>query len=93
MKQELCIQISLLFFINLQYLKFLSPLNESMHTLLFDGKPPNIFSSILTELHVHLRSFDDCLYLLDGRLIQLRAFYVKIVSISPPSVVINNKVS
>jgi len=80
-------------FINLQYLNFLSPSNQYMYYLSFNTEPPNIFSSILTELHVNLRSFDDCLYLLDGRFIQLRAFYVNIVSICLPFVVINNKLS
>ncbi|CAF3073324.1 unnamed protein product, partial [Rotaria sp. Silwood2] len=62
-------------FINLQYLNYLSHSNDYMHYLSFDGKPPNIFSSILTELHINLANFDDCLYILDGCFIQLRKFY------------------
>ncbi len=40
--------------------------------------PPMIFSSSLLELHVIVDSFDDCLYLLDGRLNQLQIFYVDV---------------
>ncbi|CAF1446202.1 unnamed protein product [Rotaria sordida] len=37
-----------------------------------------IFSSLLRELHINVSSLTECLYLLDGRLNQLRIFYVNI---------------
>ena len=79
-------------FINLQCLNFLSSSTEYVH-LSFDGKPPNVLSSVLTELHINLGDFDDCLYLLDGYFNQLRVLNVAIDSITYSSVIINNSVS
>ncbi len=60
--------------------------------LLIDTFSPTLISSTLLELHVNLISFSDCLYILDGRFNQLCTLHVKIVSIGPSTLVINNKV-
>jgi len=64
-------------FTNLKYLNF-GPSSLFLQRLLFSTSPSTIFSSTLLELHVCLFSFNDCLYLLDGRFDQLRVFYVHI---------------
>jgi hypothetical protein len=48
--------------------------------------------SNLKELHVNLKSFKDCLYLLDGRLNELEKFYVHIDMIYPRTSTIDIKV-
>jgi hypothetical protein len=61
--------------------------------LSFNDKRSNIISLILTEMFVNLKSFQDCLSLLDGRFNQLHRFPVEISSIVDPFVEINNKVT
>ncbi|CAF1431620.1 unnamed protein product [Rotaria sordida] len=62
--------------------------------LAFGVSPPNIFSSTLLYLRVVVDSYEDCLYLLDGRFNQLNEFNVTICSSNVPSLpLINNKVS
>ncbi|CAF3382157.1 unnamed protein product, partial [Rotaria sp. Silwood2] len=78
-------------FTKLHYLNFHSFTKLSSEYLSCAGKPPNIFSSTLTELYVNLREFDDCLYLLDDRFNQLRTFCVNINLIDIPLTIINNK--
>ncbi len=51
------------------------------------------FSSTLYKLTVDLSTFDDCLYLLDGRLNQLSTFIVNIDGINASSLDIDNKVN
>lgn len=80
-------------FNNLQCLNFCASSDIYIHYLTFHNKPSNIFCSTLTDLHVNLESFEDCLYLLDGRFNQLRKFYVNINCIDRSFIVINNKVS
>ncbi len=60
---------------NLRCLKF-HPCSNNFDVLFFGGSPPTIIHSTLLELHVRVQTFRDCLYLLDGRFEQLRAFYV-----------------
>ena len=44
--------------------------------------PPSTFhSSVLTDLHIHVETFVDCLHLLDGRLKQLTTLSVVLYSI------------
>ncbi|CAF5223372.1 unnamed protein product, partial [Rotaria magnacalcarata] len=64
-------------FTNLQYLNFNSSSIDPQY-ISFEILSPIFISSTLLELHVGVASFDDCLYLLDGRFDQLRAFYVNI---------------
>jgi hypothetical protein len=45
------------------------------------------------ELHINVAVFDDCLYLLDGRLNQLRKLYVSISFVDPRSPMFNEKVN
>ncbi|CAF1635289.1 unnamed protein product [Rotaria sp. Silwood1] len=63
-------------FTNLQYLNFDSSSIYSQY-ISFDISPPIFISSTLLEQHVHVVHFNDCLYLLDGRVNQLRVFRVK----------------
>ena len=78
-KDENTIMFTNLFtmFTNLQYLKFNSSSINPQY-ISFEISPPILISSTLLELHVRVTIFDDCLYLLDGRFDQLRAFYVYI---------------
>lgn len=50
-------------------------------------------SSILTKLSIHVSKFDDCLYLLDGRLTRLINFSVRVYDIGAPSSIVHNTVS
>ncbi len=50
---------------------------------------PTVASSTLLELHVCLRYFDDCLYLLDGRFNQLHTFCVDLKHIVSSGLTIN----
>jgi hypothetical protein len=78
-KDENTIMFTNLFtmFTNLQYLNFDSSSIDHQY-ISFEISPPIFISSTLFELHVSVPSFNDCLYLLDGRFDQLRAFYVNI---------------
>ncbi|CAF4254441.1 unnamed protein product, partial [Rotaria sordida] len=62
------------------------------HQLTFNLSFPNVFSSTLLHLHITVDTFDDCLYLLDGRFNQLNTFDVTIYfeNVSESSL-INNK--
>ncbi|CAF3378951.1 unnamed protein product [Rotaria socialis] len=48
------------------------------------------YSSILTHLSIMVQTFDDCLYLLDGRLKQLTSFNVNVYSIDSFSTIVQN---
>jgi hypothetical protein len=50
-------------------------------------------SSTLTKLKIEVNNFDDCLYLLDGRLQYLSTLIIKIVEICDSLASIDNKVS
>jgi len=50
-------------------------------------------SSTLCYLNIDLSNFDDCLYLLDGRLNQLSTFIIEIVEINTSSLDIDNTVN
>ena len=53
-------------------------------------KPPTFFSSSLMELHINVKNFTDCLYLLDGRFRQLHTFYVNVDgTLSPLSAIVS----
>jgi hypothetical protein len=56
--------------------------------------PSTTFSSpILTHLHIDVKTFDDCLYLLDGRLRQLTTFLVTVYCMDTSAVIVHNMVS
>ena len=80
-------------FTDLRYLNFYSSSNIYDPRLSFEGTCPQFFSLTLMELHISLKSLNDCLYLLDGRFNQLRILYVKVISIFPPSTTIDNRVT
>ncbi len=50
------------------------------------------FSSSIVNLRIGVETFDDCLYLLDGRLNQLRTFTVRVDNIRASSMIINTMV-
>jgi len=78
-KDENTIMFTNLFtmFTNLQCLNFDSS-SIGPQYISFEILPPIFISSTLLKLHVSVGSFNDCLYLLDGRFNQLRALYVNI---------------
>ncbi|CAF4529882.1 unnamed protein product, partial [Rotaria sp. Silwood2] len=79
-------------FKNLQYLNFSPFAYPKNHQLTFNLSSPNVFSSTLSHLHVSVDTFDDCLYLLDGRFNQLNTFDVTIYfkNVSESSLINNN---
>lgn len=80
-------------FKNLHYLNF-NPNGSYYHQLTFNLSPPNISCSTLKKLNIMVNSYEDCLYLLDGRFHQLQMFSVTICSPKVPLFsLINNKVS
>ncbi|CAF1213438.1 unnamed protein product [Rotaria sordida] len=77
-------------FSNLRYLNFCPP-SIGHQRLSFDTSPLTVISKNLLELHVSLRSFTDCLYLLDGRFNKLHTLYVNISLIRSLPLIINNR--
>ncbi|CAF3909154.1 unnamed protein product [Rotaria sp. Silwood1] len=67
-------------FKKLQHLNFSPSASTDYHLLKFGVSPPNIVSSTLLDLWVIVDSYEDCLYLLDGRFNRLRTLYVTICS-------------
>jgi hypothetical protein len=65
-------------FTNLLYLNCNLFGESRLPRLLFGPNTPTFFSSTLMELHIKVSNFEDCLYLLDGRLKQLHTLYVNI---------------
>ncbi|CAF4303641.1 unnamed protein product, partial [Rotaria sordida] len=72
------------------YLNF-NPFSSYNKSLSFPNSSPTFISSNLLELHVSLGNFIDCLYILDGRVNQLRTFHVNISCISVCGRKLNNK--
>ncbi|CAF1513326.1 unnamed protein product [Rotaria sordida] len=87
--EHIFIQIFMIFD-KLQYLDFDSESIHFQRFFFFTILPPTVFSSTLLELHVSLKRFIDCLYLLDGRFNQLHTLKINIVFIEQQSK-INNK--
>ncbi|CAF1646068.1 unnamed protein product [Rotaria sp. Silwood1] len=77
-------------FSNLQYLNF-CPSSLWNQRLFFYNPYPGINSSTLLELHICLKRFSDCLYILDGRFNKLHTLYVDIDFISSSDLTNNNK--
>ncbi len=85
----------LTFFKNLNELSIIGSSAMSMYPgLSLCYLPSNIFSSpILTHLYINVKIFDDCLYLLDGRLRKLTTLGVNVYSIDKYSRIVHNMVS
>ncbi|CAF3386843.1 unnamed protein product [Rotaria sp. Silwood1] len=76
-------------FTNLQYLKF-GQSSNLYPQLSFDIPSPSVISSTLLELHVTVKDFIDCLYLLDGCFNQLHTLHVNFFFICSSQLTINN---
>ncbi len=85
----------LTFFKNLKELSIMGPFAISMYPgLSLCDLPSSTFSSpILTHLHINVQTFDDCLYLLDGRLRTLTTLCVNVYSIDEYSTIVHHMVS
>jgi hypothetical protein len=79
------------FFEKLEYLTVTGALCDEYPGLILHGLPSNTFSSsILTYLNINVLNFIDCLYLLDGRLKQLRTFIVRFHFMDIDSLLVSN---
>lgn len=65
---------------------------KSLHPVLTfnNSSAEGCFSSTIVNLRINVRTFDDCLCLLDGRLSQLRTFIVRIDFICNSKLSVNN---
>ena len=82
------------FFKNLKHLNIIEIPNQLYPPLLLCDSPSiSFFSTTLTYLCINVDTFDDCLYLLDGRLKQLTTLIVKTRQICKSSLIIHNMVS
>lgn len=79
-------------FTNLQYLNFV-PYSIQCKLFSFDCSLPIDFSSNLLELHIYVKYWNDCLYLLDGHFDKLRTFYVYIDATPRYTIAMNNQVN
>ncbi|CAF1244156.1 unnamed protein product [Adineta steineri] len=59
--------------------------------LLSDLRSTIFYSSTLTELSIYVHTFNDCLYLLDGRLSQLKSFTVRVYDVDAPLWITHNQ--
>ncbi|CAF1495979.1 unnamed protein product [Adineta steineri] len=79
------------FFKNLKSLSIVQPYWKSYPGLSLVDLPSNtFFSPILTHLSISVNTFDDCLYLLDGRLKQLIMLSVIVYVIDNSSATVHN---
>ncbi|CAF4203359.1 unnamed protein product [Adineta steineri] len=70
----------------LTHLKIKDPSITAYPGFFLSDLQSNIFSSsTLTELSIYVYNFNDCLYLLDGRLSQLNSFTVRVYDVDAPS--------
>ncbi len=82
------------FFKNLQNLTINGSSIAAYPGLSLCDLPSTTFSSsILTKLCINISTFDDCLYLLDGRLNQLNTLIIRIYDIGAPSLIVHNQVN
>jgi len=80
-------------FTNLTYLHFgLQDTYLNSPTSFNDLLSTKCYPSNIVHLNVTVRRFDDCLCLIDGRLIQLHTFIVEIDYIEDSPMTLNNKV-
>ena len=64
------------------YVEYLHLKFYQSNSFILFNEQPSLFSSTLLELHINVYLFDDCLYLLDGRLNQLHTLFVNVYDIS-----------
>jgi hypothetical protein len=84
----------LILFENLQHLNIHGSSIATYPGLSLCDLSANTFSSsILTKLCINLSTFDDCLYLLDGRLNQLTILIVRIYNIGVSSLIVHKTVN
>jgi hypothetical protein len=67
--------------------------NRYCPSILFNLPSTSCMSSTLTTLKMNVKNFDDCLYLLDGRLDSLLTLIIRVDCISSTSTTIDNMVS
>lgn len=79
-------------FTSILHLKFFPTIDYSNGFIAFSNKTPD-FRSSLVELHICVHIFEDVLRLLDGRLNQLRGFFVNVHRIFPIEPVNDKRVS
>ncbi|CAF1444063.1 unnamed protein product [Rotaria sordida] len=77
-------------FTNLKHLNFCPCICGTQQSFI-DILPLSVMSSTLLELYITIERFDYCLYLLDGRVNQLRLLHVNIDYISSSNFAVNNK--
>ncbi|CAF3286177.1 unnamed protein product [Rotaria socialis] len=82
----------LIFFKNLKNLSIIQPsvLTYYPGLSLCDLPSTTFSSSILTHLYINVKTFDDCVYLLDGRLRKLTTLYVNVYAIDKSSGIVQN---
>ncbi|CAF3686864.1 unnamed protein product [Rotaria sp. Silwood1] len=76
------------FFKNLKHLTIIGPYVPGLS--LCNLPSTTFYSSNLTHLCINMATFDDCLYLLDGRLKRLTTFNVTVYSINNSSTIVHN---
>ncbi|CAF3067977.1 unnamed protein product [Rotaria sp. Silwood2] len=81
----------LIIFANLHHLNFDASLNMNIEPMFNWQLSQTCSSSILKELHITVKYFHDCLYLLDGCFNQLETFFVNIDLICNQSSTINDQ--
>ena len=81
----------LMMFTNVHHLKFYQNLDYFIPSVLFPNQS-SLFSSTLQELHINVYFFDDCVFLLDGRLNQLCNLFINVFHILPLRSTIDDKV-
>ena len=78
------------FFKNLKHLNIFESYTTAYPGLLLCNSPSDVFhSSILTDLHIHVETLDDCFCLLDGRLKKLTTLSVVVYARDCPTIVHN----
>ena len=81
------------FFKNLRCLNIIESNGAAYPGLsLFNLSPDTFHSSILTDLYIHVETFNDCLYLLDGRLKQLTTLSIIVHSMNNSSTIVHKMV-
>lgn len=79
-------------FTNLKWFNTNPLIESSWRKLFFEIDKPKFFLSTLSELHINVSTFDDCLCLLNGRFNQLRRLFVNVLLIFCKSRMIDHKV-
>ena len=78
---------------NLIHLTFDDASYKYIVRLMIDVPSSKFSSSTLLTLKIKAQSFNDCLYILDGRFNNLQSLYIDLMNIYPSSIQIENQVS